>query len=618
MGIFISIGIIVFNFSPIASGEENNDANWWNSFLAWSDNDWFDWGDVFNPLAPLERGKDLYNLIYRKQTRDSTKTAVNDVAKSYGLTTNEARAVLDGSLTPIFNNPKRKGTTLKLEVAEKIAADMQDNFRLLQEIYQIQEEVELATKPSEMFSNGDLSDSGFDLVHDLAMIEKVLFMEQKPVSVGGLLDEALPSPYVPVKPANEYSDYAIGEDAVPPLTFTQEDGEKKAKIPLDDDAEADKKDSEDEETDSDEDREVTAEVLENDICIADNSLAAAIGDMDDAEDESGEDDGAAGDGAAGDGDDQSEDDEDDSGSGSGDGGDNDGAGSPPLAEPIPLDETGKVKPAPADKWGSQWCPGLEDSGSFAGAQAQFPPDMFKGASGSSSKSILSGGAAANYNAEGFAAHVGICFETRFIKETVSSYQPGDSCVACEVEQINKAMEETLSHSLIPNKTTGNLFESGKCKDTGSLVNIQFVLIKNPIPTPVKDDLIFGKNILEEWNKFADNYKPLLLSEIKFDSPDDPELSGDFQTKLQENITLPDITQAEMVDQVRKTQAQATSEAAVKVKNSSIANEASNTTLFFFSILEEIKQMNDLFQSFQDTFKKIDSEALKKLISKPSK
>lgn len=598
MGIFISVGMIMFSFSPVAKGD---DANWWNSFLAGPGNDWFDWNDVFNPLSPSEQGKDLYNLIYRKQTRDSGNTALTDIAKSYGLTTNEARAVLDGSLTPIFNHPQRKGTTLTIETAEKIAADMQENFLMLKEIYQLTSEVELAVKPSEMFANGDLSDSGFDLVHDLAMIEKVLFLEQKPISVGGMFDGALTSPYVPIKPANEFTDYVANtlETATLGLSVEEKaDGEKEAKINLDEDAE----------DQQDDEQIVKAEVLEEDVCIDQSSLEAAVDDLDDE-------DGAEGDGdGQGDGGSADDDGEEDDGGGDGD----DDGGDDVNELPDAIDASGKVKGAPPDKWGSQWCPGLEEPGSFAGAQAQFPPDMFKSASGSSSKAILSGGAASNYEVEGFSAHVGVCFETKFIKETVVSYQPGESCIACEVAQINKALEKTLSHSLIPSKSTGNLMESAKCKKTGSLISMQFTTIFNPIPTPVKDELIFGKSIAEEWNKFADNYKPLLLQEIKFDSPDDPELSGDFQTKAQENMSLPGTTQTEVVDQVRKVQAQATADAAFNISKAKTANDATNKVLFLKSLFGEVKQMNDLFQTFQDTFKKMEKDALSELVQKPSK
>ena len=39
-------------------------------------------------------------------------------------------------------------------------------------------------KPSEIFSNGSLEDSGFDLVRDLEMMEAILFVETQPVTVG--------------------------------------------------------------------------------------------------------------------------------------------------------------------------------------------------------------------------------------------------------------------------------------------------------------------------------------------------------------------------------------------------------------------------------------------------
>ncbi len=595
MGIFISVTMILVNFSPTAKGAAD-EANWWNSFLAGSDSVSFDWNNVFNPLTTIYRGKDLYNLVYRKQTRDGEKRAINEIAKSYGLTTNEAKAVLEGSLTPIFNNPRK---SLKLEAAEKVASSMQEDFKMLKEIYQIEEEVNLSVKPSEMFANGDLSDSGFDLVHDLAVMEKVLFVEQKPNSVGGLFDEALPSPYSPVKLSNEYQDYVAEDFAVATLGLgVDEDGNEEATFALDDEA------AEEAAENGEEIEEVKAEVLANDVCAPEDSLADAIGDLGSG-DAAGED----GDGA-GEGENGGEGDDGDAGD------DDDGAGGDANNKPPGLDEDGKVKPAPVDKWGSEWCPG-QGNGTFAGAQAKFPPTKFKGASGKSTKSFLSGAAGANFESAGFSANVGICFETKFVMETVSSFQPGDSCIACEVEQINKFMEQTLDHSLIPNKTTGNMMESGKCKKTGSLISMQFTTIFNPIPTPIKDDLIFGKNILEEWNKFADNYKPVLLSEIKFDVKDDPEESTDFQSQLQGSMAPSGITLSEISDEVSKAQAQHTSEAVMKLEKEKAADQGTNTTLLLNSVLGEIKQMNDLFKSFKDIFEKIDKEALQVIVKKPN-
>lgn len=575
VGIGISILLISLNSGNTAYGEEEDGGtNWWNTIVAAADDDFFDWNDVFNPLSPAERGKNLYNLVYKKQTQNSENRAVTELAKSYGLTTNEAQAAIEGSLTPILNNPRRKGTTLRIEVAQRIAADLQEDYATLQEIYQIQEEIDLATQPSEIFSNGDLSDSGFDLIHDLAMMEKVLFLKQKPLSVGGLFDEALDSPITPVKPNQFYEDYVANETDVAKLPLEvgkNEDGELEASIQLSDE----------------EDVEIRAEILKNDVCVEENN-------------EEDDDDGGNGEGD----DNDPEDNREDNGNGDEEG---DGDGDDPGAG---VDESSadkdEVQAAPSDQWGSSWCPALEEPGAFKGASAAFPPTKFNSVSGSSTGSFASGGAGVNVGNEAFSANIGVCFETKLIKETVMSYQPGDSCIACEIEQINKYLEKTLSHGLVPNKVTGNILESAKCKKTGTLLNLQFITIFNPIPTPINDDLIFGKNILEEWNKFADNYNPLLLSEIEFDTNEE---------ELQLKMAPPATTQLEVIDELRKIQDAAVAESGFNVKKGQVGNQSTNTTLYLKTVLEEVKQMNYLFSSFQEIFKKMNEDALEKIIRK---
>ncbi|MEK7086105.1 MAG: hypothetical protein AAB953_03785, partial [Patescibacteria group bacterium] len=261
IGIAVSGALIYSDKNNVAYSEEG--VNWWNNLVSTSDSASFDWNDVFNPLGPSEKGKNLYNLVYKKLTRDAGRDALSQVAKNFGLTPEEARAAINGSLTTILNNKKRS-TGMSQATAAKIVADLQSDYADLSELYQIQQEVDTLIAPSEIFSNGDLSDSGFDLVNDLAAIEEILFVEKSPVTVGGVYEEAYKSPFNPTEDQKQYENYVANETdvAMLPLVIGENDsGEKVGVIKIGD-------------------KEVEAEMLDHDDCEEDSGLANALNDFD--------------------------------------------------------------------------------------------------------------------------------------------------------------------------------------------------------------------------------------------------------------------------------------------------------------------------------------------------
>lgn len=184
----------------------------------------------------------------------------------------------------------------------------------------------------------------------------------------------------------------------------------------------------------------------------------------------------------------------------------------------------------------------------------------------------------------------------------------DNCIACHIEKINEKLKETINHSLIPSKATGNLLEPGLCKqaaaDQFGDANIHFYALAKPILTPINDDLIYGTNVTDEWDKFINTTKPFPFFEKKIPDPNDPDQDAFIPTvndraakaagaNSTDDTTLETITsniQAEK-NTIKKNLAEKAAVAAVAVQS-----DADNS--FFQSIRRELEQMNYYFDAFQ--------------------
>lgn len=562
VGIAAVGAMILYAPTQVAYGK----LTWWDEVVAYGDT--FNWNHVFNPDT---QGKNMYALVHNKLMVYPENEALKNIAKNYGLTTSEAQKIIDGSITPIFNNPDEFNITQEDALAQM--AQMREDFDLLQEIYELQNQVDIGVTPSEIFANNDLSDSGFDLVFDLAVIEEILFVESIPNSVGQPFDNQLTSPYVPIRP-NPFTPklpLPAGNAAILGLDFPtgvninnaqDSNGDGVVELAL-----------------SIGDSEYSAEVLEDDICADENIYADAVNEFEDIQTIEDTNSSKITDSQSGEISDLDE-------------------LSPAVDEGLykkgALDKNGNLIAPPTDSWLTTWCPTVSTSG---GSSKSFGSKGF-GSLGGPVNNVIKG----SFNAlkadgnENFAAYIALCVQTSLVKETVSSYQPGDSCVACEIENINESLEKTLAHSLIPNKVTGNILETAKCKDSYEIpgVDIKFIAIPAPVPTPSTDDVVFGNNIFDEWNKFVDIYKPVLFEDAKFN----------LLIDRQSNVAPSDSSREELLDNVEQEIAKLKAEELREIQNLSISASGSNKVLYEQRVIIEIKTITAFFENYQNQFTEI--------------
>lgn len=569
IGMVLSLTMIAVNFSGTAYGEEESQT--WNSFVARTESFSYELKDLFSPFDPNEKGKDLYFTVKNKLHLRAKKDAVKAIAGNYGLTTDEAEAVIGGSISPIFNNPDRSSANLTQEVAATLMANAKEEFDLLLEVYQLEQEIDVSVGPSEMFANGDLSDSGFDLVHDLDVIEEILFLDTTPSSIGAPYEGELDTPYEPTVDRAIKDDHILSETpvAVTGLALTDE----KAVLTVGD-------------------KEIEAEILDEDFCPSENPLADDLKDFEGEEEDagpSGDDGGVLRAGEEGD--------------------TSDDTGASVEAEAL--------ESAPASEWVRPWCPGLSGGDfTYANAGQETNWENLRTLGGTPGPWV-SGGAAAGVNTPGFSANIALCLDVEFISEVLSSYYPGASCIQCEVEEILVLIDKTLSHSLIPNKATGNLMESAKCKQSTELLNIQIIKILNPIPVPPNDDVIFGRNILEEWNKFTERFQPVLWDKIGFEIEDRPELSDDYILQSQSTALPAGATQEDLYNDVNNIKEYYSAQAETDIKDFEGANQVADLMIYSQNILNEMGQMNEIFETFNRTFNDIIEKVFSEFDSKPS-
>lgn len=521
-----------------------------------------DYDDVFGAATY----KNMYLMMWLEVVDKPNETAVRDLAQQYGITLAQAEAAKTGATAAIINSPKFVSQDLTnqelMDISNQVISDFNDKL----EILTLKQELSIASANSEIFSNGDVTDSGFDLVHDLDVIEKLLFNTVSDTSLGNPLtwgQNTKPEPG-----SAPYSQTPSIEPNVPDAyqgvikTLTEDDaagggagGGNDAEL----------------------DRESLGETnplkkLDEDVCPEEESnLDKAIADYDEAADAYKAEQIAHGQNPDG------EDAPDNS----------DGSGEADKKDVVP--GVAGLTPAKPDDWNMP----LECNGVlWEGGSDMSDPDAAK-----------------------VSAMYYICLEWKIKWQKYTSYVPVDNCIACEFEKINSYLQETLSHSLVPNKATGNFGETAKCKDTLNvpLIDLRFVTMWAPAQTPPHDEAIYGKSVATEWEKFLKRTHPFGLS---FSGTTRlPEYNQELASKLAYSYMSPDTSFSELQASINQIQNEVSKQQAESVEQFSIESEGQDFVGYSQEVLAEVKQITMYFRNFTRMLKTLVDETCPALLSK---
>lgn len=120
-------------------------------------------------------GKDLYKRVHEKVKHQGSDMAVARTLTRRPLSKEELLVVLPGAnINALLIEPDPKKNLTQQEVDARL-----NEFREIlseeKELADMQVLIEMEATQTEIFSNGDLQDSGFDLIADLELIETILF-----------------------------------------------------------------------------------------------------------------------------------------------------------------------------------------------------------------------------------------------------------------------------------------------------------------------------------------------------------------------------------------------------------------------------------------------------------
>ncbi len=140
--------------------------------------------NVFGGTPEEPEITDLYLSLYRSIQESPSDAALEQTAEANQMTQIELCSIFGGNyqlLSTIYDETYNNDDLI--EEVDSLATQYEEAFEK-----SIRDQAEfLKLYPHEVFVNGDTSDSGFDVLYDLAIIEYILFGEESSIGSGGSL-----------------------------------------------------------------------------------------------------------------------------------------------------------------------------------------------------------------------------------------------------------------------------------------------------------------------------------------------------------------------------------------------------------------------------------------------
>ena len=528
-----------------------------------SPNKGLNFGDSFGENKPEKVGQNLYLMIYKSTQTDTLSDAIKATAEQYGMPPERMGLILGGDISVILERAPLMRVEQAVEIYNQIIATYQDKKDTLD----LEALIKAKVEPNEMFADGDLANSGFDLINDLNNIEILLFKKNDLVTFGAAYDggkegKTAAADSSATGQAKTNTAGAIPVDISAPINGVN-DGSAAGGGVASGETQANKPQNPFAQTAEDKSPVFTGGINPNQ-CFANQALDQALDRFVEN-----------------------------------------------AAKNDKLKSTFQVENAA--NMASKLANGTTNG--TGGADLNVPVPVV----GNAAKTVapITPAPPGDYSSPALCDDI-ICVSLEFIsKPVVASFSSSDNCINCHVQFINQALQKTISHNLIPAKASGNLGESGLCKKAaaaalGSIgMNVSFNVV--PAITPTKDDLITLGNITDEWDKYAAqngawNYnekKRLQLEAAKSKKPANllPIMSDLERMLIVEIANSPDSqTQANLIGKASESYAVQKLQEAQEMLTVEISKDAYNEVSTIQVLDSEMKQMNKFFEGFQKQFR----------------
>ncbi len=515
-----------------------------------------DWTDIFGTDDPKKAGQDLYKKIYGMTNVIPERKAVKNISGKFGTTESNLLQLLNNDFSPIMEHSPH----LTQQEAVNKMFEIQQRFQEEKDLLDLEADVKATVEPNEIFANGNIDDSGFDLVNDLDNIQNILFKKIDPIDIGGTYDatgESSPAAKETSRGGSRsvsIRDTTTSDPAYSGIVAEKipETGTKTRVLPLK--KYADKYGTEQKSLPP----TVPAAAVNSNICVVENNLNKSLQDF--AQNQLK---------------------------------DSRFKETPTRTEQKSLFPSWeRSRPFPTDKTAA-------DIPEFTYSDTT-PPTPLKPASADNWLKKLP-------------CNDIFCLKVNFIKKpATATYRDADNCIACHIEKIDEKLKQTINHSLVPAKATGNLLEPGLCKSAtfdllgSGLLGLRFHAVSKPVLTPTNDDLIYGSSIVQEWEKFTNTYKPFPFEEKRASEPKSDDETSEPPSDETEKAAVKSLAEAgestKQEDILKTIQRQSEKSAQEREKAISVAETAIQSDVasgFYQAIARELEQMNYYFDSFRD-------------------